>query len=40
MQNKYISNKNFEDTCDVYSVSKPVEIFTGVDTDDAIDILF
>ena len=40
MQNKYISNKNFEDTFDVYSVSKPVEIITGVETDDAIDRLF
>ena len=40
MQNKCISTKNFEDTCDVYSASKPVEIFMGVDTDDAIDRLF
>ena len=40
MQNKYISNKNFEDNCYVYSASKPVEIFTGVDTDDALDRLF
>ena len=40
MQNKYISNKNFEDNCYVYSASRPVEIFTGVDTDDALDRLF
>ena len=40
MQNNCISTKNFEDTCAAYSASKPVEIFMGADTDDAIDILF
>ena len=40
MQNKCISTKNFEDTCDVYSTRKPIEIFMGVDIDDTIDRLF
>ena len=31
MQNKCISTKYFEDTCDVYSTSTPIEIFMGVD---------
>ena len=39
MQNKCISTKNFEDTHDVYLASKPVEMFMGADTDDAIDRL-
>ena len=29
MQNNFISDNNFEDTCTVYSASKPVEIFIG-----------
>ena len=34
MQNKCISTKYFEDTRDIYSASKPVEILMGSDTDD------
>ena len=33
MQNNFISDKNFEDTCTVYLASKPVEIFIGRDTE-------
>ena len=40
MQNNCISVKNFEGTRTMYSESKPVEIFIGSDTDDAIDWLF
>ena len=40
MQNNFISDKNFEDTCTVYLASKPVEIFMGRDTENAIDTLF
>ena len=40
MQNKCICSKSFEDICDVYSASKPVETFMGADTDDTIDRLF
>ena len=40
IQNKCISTKNFKDTRNVYSASKPVELFMGVDTNDAIDRLF
>ena len=40
MQNNFISDKNFEDTCSKYSASKPVEIFMGSDTENAIDTLF
>ena len=40
MQNNCISTKNFEDTQTVYSASKPVEIFMGSNTNDAIDTLF
>ena len=36
MQNNCIFTKFFEDTCTAYSASKPVEIFIGADTDDAI----
>ena len=32
MQNNFISDKDFEDTCAIYSVSRPVEIFMGSDT--------
>ena len=39
-QNNCISTKNFEDTCTIYSASKPVEFFMGNNTDDAIDGLF
>ena len=39
MQNNFISDKDFEDTCAIYSVSKPVEIFMGSDTENAIDTL-
>ena len=40
MQNNCISTKNFEETRTIYSASKPVEIFMGTNTDDAIDGLF
>ena len=40
MQNNFISVKIFEDTHTIYSASKPVEIFMGSDTEDAIDELF
>ena len=40
MQNNCISVKNFGDTCTIYSASKPVEIFMGIDTNDVIDRLF
>ena len=39
MQNNYISDKDFEDTCTIYSTSKSVEIFMGSDTENAIDTL-
>ena len=40
MQNNFISDKKFEDTCTVYSASKRVEIFMGSDTENGIDALF
>ena len=40
IQNNFISDKNFEDTRTIYSASKPVEIFMGSDTENAIDTLF
>ena len=40
MQNNCISFNNFEDTCTIYSASKPVELFVGSDTDDTIDTFF
>ena len=40
MQNNCISVKNFEDTCYIYSASKPVEIFMGSDIENVIDTLF
>ena len=40
MQNNFISNKNSEDTRTIYSASKPVEIYMGSDTENAIDTLF
>ena len=39
MQNNCVSAKNFEETRTIYLASKPVEIFTGSDTDNAIDKL-
>ena len=39
-QNNVISVKDFEDTHTIYSASKPVEIFIGSDTENAIDTLF
>ena len=39
MQNNCISAKDFEETCTIYSASKPVEVLMGSDTDAAIDIL-
>ena len=39
MQNNCISVKNFEDTHTIYSASKPVEIFMGSDTKNAIDTI-
>ena len=40
MQNNFISDKDFEDTCTIYSASKPVELFMGSDTENAIDTPF
>ena len=40
MQNNFISDKDFEDTCTINSASKPVEIFMGSDTENTIDTLF
>ena len=40
MQNNFISNKNSEDIWIIYSASKPVEIYTDSDTENAIDTLF
>ena len=40
MQNNFISDKDFEDTSIIYLASKPVEIFMGSDTENAIDTLF
>ena len=40
MQSNFISDKDFEDTRTIYSASKPVEIFMGSDTENAIDTLF
>ena len=40
MKNNCISTKNFEETRTIYSVSKPVEIFMGSDTNDTINRLF
>ena len=39
MQNNFFSDKYFEDTCTIYSTSKPVEIFMGSDIENAIDTL-
>ena len=40
MKNNSISVKDFEDTRTIYSVSRPVEIFMGSDTENIIDTLF
>ena len=40
IKNNFISVKDFEDTCTIYSASKPVEIFMGSDTENIIDTLF
>ena len=40
MQNNFISDKDFEDARTTYSASKPVEMFMGSDTENAIDTLF
>ena len=40
MQNNFISDKYFEDTRTIYSASKPVEIFMGNNTQNAIATLF
>ena len=40
MEKFFFSIKNFEDTRTIYSASKPVEIFMGSDTENAIDTLF
>ena len=40
MQNSCISTRNFQETRTIYSVSKPVEIFMGTDTEDVIDTHF
>ena len=36
MQNNCISTKDFEETCTIYSASKPVEVFIGSNTNDVI----
>ena len=40
MQNNCISSKDFEETCSLYSASKPIEVFMGNDTDYVIAKLF
>ena len=40
IQSNFISGKNFEDTWNIYSASKPVGIFMDSDTENAIDTLF
>ena len=40
MQNNCISTKNVEDTCSIYSASKPIETFMRSDTNETIDKLF
>ena len=40
MQNNFISDKDSKDTRTICSASKPVEIFMGSDTENAIDTLF
>ena len=40
MQNNFISDKTFEDTRTIYSASKPIEIYMGSDTKNAIDTFF
>ena len=40
MQNNFISHKSFEDTITIYSASKPIEIYMGSDTENAIDTFF
>ena len=40
MRNNCISTENFEETCTVYSASKPVETFMGSDTNDTTHRLF
>ena len=40
MQNNCVSVKNFEDTCTIYSGSKPIKTFMGSDTKDVTDRLF
>ena len=37
MQNNFISSKNFEDTCIIYSASKPVEAFMVSHTNNVIN---
>ena len=40
MLNNYISSKNFEETCSIYSASNNIENFMGSDADDIIGKLF
>ena len=40
IKNNFISVKDFEDTWTIYSASKPVEIFMGSDTKNAIDTIW
>ena len=40
IKNNFISVKDIEDTCTIYSASKPVEIVMGSDTGNIIDTLF
>ena len=40
IKNNFISVNDFEDTCTIYSASKPVKLFMGSDTENIIDTLF
>ena len=40
IKNNFISVNDFEDTCTIYSASKPVKIFMGSDTENIIATLF
>ena len=40
MRNSCISAKSFEDKCDKYTKSEPVEIYMGSHTENVIDTLF
>ena len=40
IKSNFISVKDFEETCTIYSVSKPVDFFLGSNTENVIDMLF